>query len=62
MHLQLAVTVRMLLGVRMLLLQSLQRGTHIVAVFFQRSVYHIVVAFFFRAARFRELRITELFQ
>jgi len=59
-HLQLAVTVGMLLGVSVLLFESLKSRAHIVAVFFENGVDGVVVASLSCAARFIKLRVSEL--
>ena len=62
MHLQLAVTIRMLLGVRMLFLQGLDRGEHIVAVFFQCKSGSVVIALFSGPTRFLKLGVAKSYQ
>src|SRR5437870_11879723 len=47
MYLQLAVTIRMVVGVRLLFPQSIDGGTHIVAVFFQCKSSSVVIAVVF---------------
>src|SRR5712692_3273129 len=62
MHLQLAVTIRMLLGVRMLFPQSFEGGTHIVAVFFQCKSSSVVIALFSGTTRFLKLGVAKYYQ
>src|SRR5712692_1081654 len=62
MHLQLAVTIRMPLGVRMLFLQGLERGVDIVAVFFQCKTDGVVIALFPCPARFLKLGVAKSYQ
>jgi len=59
-HLELAVAVGMFLGVGVLLLESLKRRAHIIAVFFKNGVDSVVVASLSRATRFIKLRVSEL--
>ena len=59
-HLQLPVTVGLLFGIRVLLLQSLDCVANIVSVFFQRYAHGAKVAGFSSAARFIHLRVPQL--
>ena len=60
-HLQLPVTVGLLFGIRVLLLQGVKRGANIVPVFFERQAHGVIVAGFSGLARLFQLCVPQFF-
>ncbi len=60
-HLQLPVTVGLLFGIRVLLLQRMERGANIVTVFFERRAHCVIVAGFSGPPRILKLCVPQFF-